>query len=82
MNAISIPAFLNTKTYKVKLNNRTIVFAGRRTVFGSYEEARRAVRKLLRKKVAKGLVQRSDFGLWDGVSRNPSNLGSYRIVSA
>lgn len=77
------------KQYKVKAPNgkTTVVFAGGRTMFGSYEEARRAVRKLLRRKVVQGKINKHNFdayrliGMWDDISRNPTKLAGYKIVA-
>lgn len=55
--------------YQVTRNNRVLKSIG--TGFDSYERARQALRKYIRKQVNAGKALRSDFGFWDSVSRNP-----------
>jgi hypothetical protein len=62
--------------YQVRRNNR-VMFKGQ--VFESYERARQAIRKYIRRKVEKiDYLFTNGGGWWDGISRNPSrytNLG-------
>jgi hypothetical protein len=59
--------------YKIKRNGRTIKKAG---TFLSYEAARQWIRSFLRTQV-KGGMRFAGPGMWDSVSRNPTNLTAY-----
>lgn len=65
------------KQYKVRRANGSTF----KTVFTTYEKARAFARSQIRQLVAKGKATRQ--GMWDGVSRNPTNLSLYgfRIVA-
>lgn len=56
--------------YKVYRNNRVLKSVG--TGFKDYEKARQALRKYIRRLVAKGKESKLAFGMWDCVSRNPT----------
>ena len=65
--------------YVIKLKGRKVSVDGQR-LFSNYEEARYALRRKIRRMVAKGVASRGDFyGTqgWDGISRNPANFTDY-----
>lgn len=68
-----------TKQYRVKRNGKFLKTLGS---FESYERARQAVRKYMRKTI-KGTARFNYDGLWDTISRNPTSLSAagFRIVS-
>ncbi len=57
--------------YQVLRNNRVLKSINKDGPFFSYEEARQALRKYIRKLVKAGKEARGNFGWWDNVSRNP-----------
>lgn len=65
------------KQYKVRRANGSTFKA----VFTTYEQARSFARSQIRKLVAVGKAAK--MGMWDEVSRNPTNLTTYgfKIVS-
>ena len=58
-------------TYKIYFKNRAV--RGINNAFDSYEKARQAVRKLMRKRI-KGEDRWDLKGYWDSVSKNPTAL--------
>ena len=65
---------------KNKTTNRIVI----KNVFSTYEEARLAARRYLRKLRAKGKLGSAAhtgmFGYWDKISRNPTKLGFLKIA--
>lgn len=67
--------------FKVYRNGKYMKSLG---LFFSYEEARAAVRSFIRRQVKAGKLNKEDFGYFDQVSRNPSNItaAGFRIKVA
>jgi hypothetical protein len=67
------------KTYTIRRNGRRLASLG---VHDSYEKARQAIRKYLRKTVRDRGLRHSMPGVWDSISRNPTDLGGmgFKIV--
>jgi predicted component of type VI protein secretion system len=63
--------------YQLFRNNRRVL---KNNIFNTYEEARQALRRHIRKLVNTGKASRDDFvsesgwAFWDSISRNPTNF--------
>ena len=67
--------------YKVKFL-KTKRFIDNGEVFFTYERARQAARKHVRKMVKKGTLSKHSplLGLWDNISRNPGMLSQFYAI--
>lgn len=59
--------------YVVKKNGRVLKSLGQHT---SYERARQAARRYIRKLFSRFEYEQHTYGVWDSISRNPTSIAA------